>query len=285
MGENPVLSDPDALKVRKTLAGLDFLAVSDLFLTETAGFADVVFPAASFAEKIGTVTNSERRVQLMHQAIEPIGSCRTDAEIIVEISRHMSYEMDYENTAEIMEDIALVTPIYGGIYHDRLENQWGLQWPCTDRAHPGTIYLHKYSFTRGRGYFALVEDRCPAESPDEDYPFLLMTGRIYHHYHTGTMTRRCEMLERESPDPFIDMHPDDARSLQVRTGDLVRISSRRGAVEMKARVVDQVGMKTLYAPFHFHEAPINKVTTSSMDPEAKIPEYKICAVRVEKVMA
>ncbi len=229
MGENPVLSDPDSSRVKEHLEDLEFLAVSDLFLTETARLADVVFPAASFAEKTGTVTNSERRVQLVRRAIPPIGGCHTDADIIMEISRRAGYEMDYEDTAEVMEEIAMLTPIYGGIYHDRLEGTWGLQWPCPDRNHQGTPYLHKYSFTRGKGHFSPAAHTPPDELPDEDYPFVLITGRQYHHYHTGTMTRKSQMLEREAPKALIEIHPEDARALGVRAGDMVRVSSRRGS--------------------------------------------------------
>ncbi len=283
MGENPLLSDPDASKVKETLEGLEFLAVSDLFLTETARLADVVFPAASFAEKTGTVTNSERRVQLMRRAIEPVGSCRADAEIIMGLSRLAGYEMDYESSAEIMEEIALLTPIYGGIYHDRLEGTWGLQWPCTNRDHPGTPYLHKYSFTRGKGYFSPAGHIPPDEPPDEEYPFLLMTGRGYHHYHTGTMTRRSQMLEREAPEALVEIHPEDARTLGIRKGDLLKVSSRRGSIEIKAEITPRVPRKTLYAPFHFREAPVNVLTNPALDPVAKCPEYKICAVKLERL--
>lgn len=283
MGENPVLSDPHASLVKETLEGLDFLAVSDIFLTETAELADVVFPAASFAEKDGTVTNSERRVQLMRRAILPIGKCRTDSDIIMELSKRMGYRMDYEDMAEVMEEIALLTPIYGGIYHDRLEKDWGLQWPCTDRNHPGTPYLHKYSFTRGKGRFVPAEHHPPDESPDSEYPFLLMTGRVYHHYHTGTMTRTSEMLEREAPRAVLEIHPDDAGSLNIRKGDMVKISSKRGSIEIEAEPTTRVMKKSLYTSFNFRETPVNILTNPAMDPVAECPEYKICAVKVEKV--
>ncbi len=282
MGENPMLSDPDLHQVEKTLKGLDFLVVSDLFLTETARLADVVLPAASFAEKSGTVTNSERRVQLMHRAIAPIGDSRPDHRIIMSLARRMDFAMDYESPAEIMEEICLLTPIYGGMYHDRLASSHGLQWPCTDRAHAGTPYLHKYSFTRGRGRFVPASHVEPAEPVDADYPLMLITGRRYHHYHTGTMSRLCPTLDREEPRPRLDMHPDDAAALQLRQMDRVRVSSRRGSCEFNLHITPRTPPGTLYCDFHFHEAPTNKLTLATADPTARCPEFKLCAVQVRK---
>ncbi len=284
MGENPVISDPAASVVEKTLSDLDFLAVSDIFLTETAAFADVVFPAASFAEKWGTVTNSERRVQLMHQAIEPLGQCKSDAEIITALSGLLDYPMDYGNMAEVMEEIALLTPIYGGIYHDRLRDSWGLQWPCTSRDHEGTPYLHKYSFARGRGRFVPADHVPPQESTDSRFPFILMTGRIYHHYHTGAMTRASAMLSREVPEALMEINPADCRALGLRSGQMVRVKSRRGEMQVRLRATDRVSEGMLYVPFHFVEAPVNRLTNPAADPVAKCPEYKVCAVSIEKVV-
>ncbi len=282
MGENPVMSDPDASKVEETLKGLEFLAVSDIFLTETASLAHVVFPAASFAEKCGTVTNSERRVQLMHQAIPPIGECRSDSEIIVELAGRLGYTMAYENSAEIMEEIALLTPIYGGIFHDRLETSWGLQWPCPSRDHAGTPYLHKYSFARGKGRFVPAENIMPDELPDDDYPFILMTGRVYHHYHTGAMTRASDILSREVPEAVLEINSDDAREKGLRHGDMVSLRSRRGEIEVRVKPVDTISRGMLYVSFHFHESPVNRLTNPALDPVAKCPEYKVCAVNLEK---
>jgi formate dehydrogenase major subunit/formate dehydrogenase alpha subunit len=281
MGENPVMSDPDASVVEETLKKLDFLAVSDIFLTETAEFADVVFPAASFAEKTGTVTNSERRVQLMHRAIPPTGECRTDSSIIISIANLMGYEMQYESMAEVMEEIALLTPIYGGIYHDRLKNRFGLQWPCTSRSHEGTPYLHKYSFTRGKGMFVPAEHVTPDETPDEQYPFLLMTGRVYHHYHTGAMTRASEILSREVPCATMEMNSRDAKELGIRNGGKVKVRSRRGEMDIYVKSTDRVSRGMLYVPFHFHEAMVNRLTNPASDDIAKCPEYKVCAVAVD----
>lgn len=285
MGENPVISDPDLNHVRNTLSGLDFLAVSDIFLTDTAQLADVVFPAASFAEKSGTITNSERRVQLMRKAIEPIGSCRSDDKIIIELSRKLGYEMDYESPAEIMEEICMLTPIYGGMYHDRLEKEWGLQWPCIDRNHGSTQYLHKYSFARGRGRFEPAEHIVPAESADEQYPFILITGRIYHQYHTGTMTRKSRLHNRESPKSRVELHPEDAARLKIVDGETVRLVSRRGECLFTAMLTDRVAPGHVFATFHFSESPVNLLTVDVSDPVAKCPEFKICAVQVEKITA
>lgn len=282
MGENPLLSDPDLTQAENNLTNLDFLAVSDIFLTETAAVADVVFPAACFAEKEGCFTNTERRVQLLRRAVAPPGQARSDRELIAGLSRRLGYPMDYDSAAEIMEEIALLTPIYGGIYHDRLAGGWGLQWPCWNRAHPGTPFLHKYYFTRGRGRFVDVEPRPPAEPPDEEYPLLLNTGRIYHHYHTGTMTRKSALLNRECGHSRLQINPREAENLQLANGERVRLISRRGQVELYAELTREVPPGMVYGNFHFAEAPINRLTTAACDRRAQCPEYKICAVRLEK---
>ncbi len=283
MGENPVLSDPLLDKVEETLSNLEFLAVADIFLTETAQFAHVVFPAASFAEKGGTFTNTERRVQMVRPAIAPIADCRTDSEIISEISTRMGYPMSYESSTEIMEEIALLTPIYGGIIHQRLGgDKWGLQWPCPDQNHPGTPFLHKHYFTRGKGHFIPGEHTPPVEPPCEDFPFFLNTGRVYHHYHTGTMTRKSEALNRESNQALLQVHPDDAKRLQIREGDILCVASRRGAIQIPAQITHAVAPGSVYTSFHFSETPVNRLTIDTQDPIAKCPEYKVCAVRIEK---
>jgi len=283
MGENPAISDPDLGHVRHAFADLDFLAVADIFLSDTARLADVVFPAVSFAEKTGTITSSERRVQLMHKAIEPVGFAWPDDRIIMELSRRLGYPMDYESPAEVMEEICMLTPIYGGMYHDRLDAEWGVQWPCAGREHGSTQFLHKYSFTRGRGRFEPAEHIVPAESADENFPYILVTGRVYHHYHTGTMTRRSQLHNREYDRPMIEIHPDDAKSLEIREGESVRVASRRGECVFAAMITDRVSPGHVFANFHFSEAPVNFLTVEKSDPVAKCPEYKICAVRVEKV--
>ncbi len=281
VGENPMLSDPVLGQVRASLEGLQFLVVSDIFLSETAELADVVFPAACFAEKDGTITNSERRVQLMNKAIDPPGEARTDSWIVQQLSSRMGYPMSYASTAEIMEEICLLTPIYGGMYHDHLRKAWGLQWPCSDRNHPGTPFLHKYSFTRGSGRFEPEEDIKPAEPPDQNFPFVLITGRSYHHYHTGTMTRRSSTLNREHSIPLLEMHPLDAKKLGLENGCRVRVSSRRGSVPFTLHVSDQMNPGEVSCDFHFHEAPTNILTLATSDPVARCPEFKCCAVKVE----
>jgi predicted molibdopterin-dependent oxidoreductase YjgC len=285
MGENPMLSDPTLARVAETLRGLEFLAVSDLFLTETARLAHVVFPAASFAEKSGTFTNSERRVQMVRKAVPPPGECREDGAIIMALAERLGFPMSYGCAAEVMEEIALLAPIYGGISHARLEEGWGLQWPCWDSSHPGTPFLHKYYFTRGRGRFVPVLHREPSEPPDADYPLLLMTGRISHQYHTGTMTRKSPLLNRESGAALLQINKGDALALNIRNGERVRLASRRGAIELATEFSEEVAPGMLYTTFHFSEAPVNLLTVDALDAGAKCPEYKICAVRVEKLRA
>ncbi len=282
-GENPLLSEPSLNRVRPVMEDLEFLAVSDLFLTETARYADVVFPAASFAEKDGTITSSERRVQLLRQAIEPIGDCRPDYRIVMDLAGKMGYPMTYGSTAEIMEEICMLTPIYGGMFHDRLATSWGLQWPCKDRRDQGTQFLHKYSFARGLGRFEPAAHLEPAEPVDRDYPFMLITGRLYHQYHTGTMTRRTRLLERECGRPFLELHPEDGARLGLGRGDEVLVTSRRGACRFLVDLTDRVAPGQVFTSFHFREAPVNELTVSASDPVAHCPEYKVCAVRVERV--
>jgi len=283
MGENPAISDPDLGHVRTALHELDFFAVADIFLSDTAQLADVVFPAATFAEKCGTITNSERRVQLMHKAIDPVGESWTDDRIILELSRRLGSPMEYDSPAEIMEEICMLTPIYGGIYHDRLDREWGLQWPCPDRQHGPTQYLHKYSFTRGRGRFEPATHSIPAESTDHVFPYILVTGRVYHQYHTGTMTRRSQLHTREYDRSLLEVHPDDASVLSLAPGDTVEVTSRRGSCSFTVQVTDRVAPGYVFATFHFSESPVNQLTGDASDPVARCPEYKITAVQIEKV--
>jgi predicted molibdopterin-dependent oxidoreductase YjgC len=281
MGENPALSDPDVTHVVEALESLDFLVVQDIFLSETAKLADVVLPAVSFAEKDGTFTNTERRIQRVRKAIEPIGKAKPDWQIITELAIKMGYPMAYESLKQIMEEIARLTPIYGGISYERLEND-GLQWPCLNQGHPGTKFLHKDQFTRGRGKFTHVEYIAPAELPDNEYPFTLTTGRILYHFHTGTMTRRARGLNEICPEGFVEINPDDAEKLQVLDGSMVKVASRRGMVTTRAKVTEMVPLGTVFMPFHFSEAAANVLTNPALDPVAKIPELKVCAVKVER---
>jgi formate dehydrogenase major subunit len=281
LGENPVVSDPDSLHVEKALKAVDFLLAVDIFKTPTTDLAHVVLPGAAFAEKEGTFTNTERRVQLVRKAVEPPGESKPDWQIIQELSSRFGYPMDYASPRAIMEEIAKLTPSYGGITYDRLQGD-GLQWPCPNTEHPGTRFLHQGRFARGKGLFSAIEYKPAAETVDEEYPFQLTTGRVYVHYHTGTMTRNSPSLEREISECFLEMHPDDAAEMNVIEGDWVLLVSRRGSVSSRVKLTDSAGRKTVFMPFHFLESRANILTNPAFDPIAKIPEFKVCAVRIEK---
>lgn len=283
MGENPVISDPDSNRVRKALENLEFFVIQEMFLSDTAEYADVVLPAASFAEKDGTFTNTERRIQRIRKLIEPVGKTKPDWEIISEVAKRCGYKgMDYSHPSQIMDEIAKLTPIYGGISYDRLD-PFGLQWPCPSKDHPGTVYLHKDKFTKGKGTFMGCSYIAPDELPDEEYNFTLSTGRIYWHWHTGTMTRRTSTLDREVPVAYVEIHPKDAQRLKLKKGERVRVSSRRGEIEIFVNITEKVKEGSIFIPFHFREAAANVLTNPAVDPVAKIPEYKICAVKIEKL--
>jgi len=284
IGENPVLSDPDQNHLIHALKNLDFLVVQDMFLSETARLADVVFAAASGAEKEGTVTNTERRCMRMYKAIEPIGNSLPDWEIICRLSTAMGYEMRYTSPEEIFNEMASLTKIYAGMNYARLGLD-GLQWPCPDTDHPGTPYLHKEQFARGKGKFFAIDYQDPAETPDEAYPFFLTTGRMFAHFHTGTMTRVSPHLHAEQKTGYVDINPQDAANLAVGNGDTLVITSRRGSIEAPARLSKSVPPGTLFIPFHFAETAANMLTNPACDPIAKIPEFKVCAVRVAKATA
>ncbi len=282
MGENPVISDPDANHVIKALQALDLLVAQDIFLTETAQLADVVLPGCSYAEKDGTFTGTDRRVQLIREAIPPLGDCKPDWVIICELAQRMgALGFEFESPSEIMDEMASVTPIYGGVSYERLEDLGFLQWPCRTVEDPGTPYLHKGQFSRGLGKMHVVEYQDPAELPDEEYPLILTTGRNIFQFHTGTMTRRSGKLEQEMPEAYVELNPEDARELGVKDGDLVKVASRRGEIQIKAWVTDRVPSGVVFAPFHYAEAAANVLTNPALDPAAKIPEYKVCAVRLE----
>lgn len=282
MGENPVLSDPDGNEVVHALENLDFLVVQDIFLTETAKMADVVLPAAGFAEKNGTFTNTERRVQRVRKAIEPVGEARADWKIIASIADAMGYPMHYTSAEEIFNEITSLTPSYAGISYERLE-QGGIQWPCPSPDHPGTPYLHKDKFARGLGKFSPVKYVPLARQPNERFPMILSIGRRYFHYHTGTMTQRTGSLEKHYSKEFLEINEKDAERLGIATGDMVRVTSRRDSIEIEARVGDIVPEGMVFTSFHFPEITINKLTNSQRDPVAKIPKLKVSTVRVEKV--
>ena len=282
VGENPVISDPDSDHLVKALKQLDFLVVQDIFLTETAKLADVVLPAATFAEKSGTFSNTERRVAPVNQVIPPLGDSRPDWQIIAEISRRLGYPMDYADPEAIFEEIRKVTPSYAGITYARLEAEGGLQWPCPTTEHPGTVYLHRGQFSRGKGAFFAIDHRDPAEMPDADYPLVLTTGRLLYQYHTGTMSRRAPGLEGKAPECLVEIAAGDAIDFGITDGEPVRVTTRRGEMVARATVSPKAVRGTIFIPFHFHEAAVNQLTNAALDPVAKIPEYKVCAVHIEK---
>ncbi|MHC4221864.1 MAG: formate dehydrogenase subunit alpha, partial [Planctomycetota bacterium] len=281
MGENPALSDPNLNRTRKSLEDVEFLVVQDIFMSETAEYADVVLPTMCFAEKNGTFTNTERRVQRVRKAVEAPGEARDDWKIICEIATKMGFAMDYDCAGKIMDEIASVSPIYGGISFDRIESV-GLQWPCLDGEHPGTKYLHKGKFARGKGKFHAVDFINPDESPSKEYPFVLSTGRQLYQFHTGTMTRKSKAIDQVSPTGYVEIHPDDAKKLKVVNAETVEVSTVRGKVRTQAKVTDQIKKGWLFMPFHFCESPANILTNDALDPTAKIPEYKVCSAKVRK---
>ncbi len=279
--ENPAVSDPDSNHVKKALERLDFLVVQDIFLTETAQLADVVLPSSCFAEKDGTFTNTERRIQRTHKALDPPGEAREDWRTICDVATALGYEMRYDHPSEIMDEIASLAPIYGGIAYDRLGKD-GLQWPCTDRDHPGTKFLHEGEFAHGMGKFHAIDHRPPAEVPDEEYPLVLSTGRMLYHFHTGSMSRRADTLDTTVPEGYAEVNPATAKRYGVRDGDHIVLESRRGRIRTRANVTEKVDEGTIFVPFHFAEAAANVLTNPILDPVAKIPELKVCAVRMEK---
>ena len=285
VGENPVLSDADASHVEQVLADLEFLVVQDIFLSETAKLAHVVLPAASFAEKDGTFTNTDRRVQRVRQAVEPVGDSNPDWWITCQIARKMGARgFDFAHPSEVMDEIARLSPSYGGISYDRLaEETAGLQWPCPTPEHPGTPILHTMTFARGKGRFTPLEYRPPAELPDDAYPLTLTTGRSLYHWHTGTVSRQVKGLNQLMGEGPVEISPSDAESLGISEGETVKVVSRRGQVMAKAKVTEACPSGVTYMTFHFAESPANRLTNPALDPVAKIPEFKVCAVRVEKV--
>ena len=280
MGENPVLSDPDIHHTIRALKKLDFLIVQDIFLTETAELADVILPAACFAEKDGTFTNTSRRVQRVRKAVEPPGEAREDSWIIMELARLLGYNMTYNYIGEVFHETGKLWPAVAGITYGRIEKE-GLHWPCPTANHPGTPYLFKGGFPRGKASFTTVTYTPSDELPDDEYPFLLSTGRQLFQYHTGSMTRKIEAINKISPEAYIEIHPDDAKHLSVNTGESVKVSSRRGSINIKARISDRMSRGVVFIPFHFKEAAANMLTNTVLDPISKIPELKVCAVKIE----
>ena len=283
MGENPIISDPDIAHAEGWFKELEFLTVQDLFLTETARYADVVLPGASFAEKTGTFVNTERRIQLTHQAVDSPGEARGDLEILIDLTNRLGLRTDFADAEDVMREIASVTPSWAGVTYARLEGA-GLQYPVPAPDHPGTAFLFDRAFPTadGRARFVPVEYTNPVELPDDEYPFVMNTGRQLYHWHTGTMTRRASGLDAREPTAIVEIHPDDARKLGVREGELVRLTSRRNSMVSAARISERVAVGQVFVPFHFREAAANLLTNPVLDPYAKMAELKVCAVRIER---
>jgi predicted molibdopterin-dependent oxidoreductase YjgC len=282
MGENPIISDPDIAHAEHWFRELEFLAVHDLFLTETARYADVVLPGSSFAEKTGTFVNTERRIQLAHRAVDPPGDARRDLEILSDLSNRLGLTTTFPTAEAVMAEVAAVTPSWRGVTYPRLEGA-GLQYPVPTPGHAGTAFLfdERFPTADGKATFVPVEYAPPLELPDAQYPFVMNTGRQLYHWHTGTMTRRASGLDQREPTAVVEIHPTDAAQLGLEDGDLVRLTSRRNAMVSSCRISQRVAPGQVFVPFHFREAAANLLTNPVLDPYAKMAELKCCAVRLE----
>ena len=283
-GEDPVVTDADQNHIRKALESLDFFVLSDLFMTETAQYADVILPGTSYAEKEGTFSNTERRVQRVRKAVTLEGEMRLDTDIFIDLMNRMGYPQPHLTSEEIMDEIASVTPIFGGISHRRLDKGEYIQWPCPDKNHPGTPILHVGKFSRGLGWFYPAQYTPSAELPDEEYPFIMMTGRILYHYNTRAMTGKTPGLMEKEGHSFIEINTEDAARIGIVDGEKVKVTSRRGSLVTTARVGDKVSPRETWMPFHFPDGNANILTNAALDKYARIPEYKVCAVRVDKLV-
>jgi formate dehydrogenase major subunit len=277
-----MVSDPDIKHIEESLEKIDFVVVQDIFENETSKYADVILPAASYAEKDGTFTNSERRVQRIRKALEPIGQSKADWMIIRDILKRLGMHEDYETVEEVAEEISQLTPQYAGIKYSRIEEE-GIQWPCPDENHPGTKFLHENNPARGKGRFMPAEYVKSDETADEEYPYILTTGRILYHYHTRTMTGREKGLNNLFNESYIEINPLTARGLNIEDEEIIRVTSRRGSVEVKAVVTDHIQEGVVFMPFHFADGAANYLTNPEYDPIAKIPELKVSAVKIEKI--
>ena len=295
MGENPILSDPNSDHARHAFEQLDFLVVQDIFLTETAELADVVLPAASFAEKDGTFTNTERKVQRVRRAVPPPGDARDDLSIVNMVSNRMLgtsagysgfvdplYHTVPPLAADVFAEITTCWQAMAGMSYERLEKEI-LTWPCPETDHPGTPILHTNGIVRGKGLLSAITWSGPDELPDAEYPLILTTGRVLYQYHTGTMTRRSPVLEESAPNAYVEMNPADAEALGLEDTDEVRASSRRGTITLPVRITDRVKRGLVFIPFHYKEAAANLLTNDALDPHCKIAEAKVCAIKVEKI--
>ncbi|PHQ46095.1 formate dehydrogenase subunit alpha, partial [Halorubrum sp. C3] len=283
IGENAALSEPGVNHAEQVLEDLEFLVVQDLFVNETAQYADVVLPACSFVEKTGTFTNTDRTVQMVKEVMEPKGDSRPDWKILQDLANRMGRDWDYDDTAEIMEEVNSLTPLYGGVTHERVEKEGGLQWPCWDEDHPGTerLYAEEFNTENGKANLQGVGYSEPVETPDDQYPFTLTTGRVLYQYHTGTMTHREEGIMQYTPSDFIEIHPQTAANHGIESGDMVKVESRRGEIVVPAQVTDRVGPDNVFVPIHFAESAVNRLTDEEhLDPAAATPEFKVSAVRI-----
>jgi predicted molibdopterin-dependent oxidoreductase YjgC len=288
MGENPLMSEPDLRHARHVMANLDFILLQDIFLNETAEYADIILPATSFAEKDGTFTNSDRRVQLIRPAVPSPGLARPDWEVLCDLARRVETRLgrthsagfSFSSPAQIWDEMAALTPPFQGITHARIQAEDGVHWPCPTPDHPGTPYLFADTFPRGRGILTPLSLTPGAEEPDADYPLILSTGRVLYHWHGGTMTRRSK-LDDIYPEPTVEVHPDDARPLGIQDGEWIAVHSRRGRIHVKAMLTERSPAGMVFIPFHFAEAAANELTIDARDPLAKIPDYKVCAVALE----
>ncbi|MDC0559042.1 formate dehydrogenase subunit alpha [Candidatus Izimaplasma bacterium] len=281
MGENPMVSDPDTNHVRESLKRVDFLVVQDIFMTETAEFADVILPASTYAEKDGTFTNTERRVQRVRKAVEPIGTSKSDGLIIQELMQYFDKDYTIKSPKEIMDEVSLITPIYHGIDYDRIDDL-GLQWPVKDKNHPGTKFLYEHGFTRGKGHFTPVTYKGAAELPDKEYPLTLTTGRVLYHFHSKTMTGKNEEINEIVPVNFIEINPKTAKIYKINDLESVIVTSRRGETKAEVHITDNIGVDTIFMPFHFADGA-NVLTNTALDETCNIPELKVCAVEISKI--
>jgi predicted molibdopterin-dependent oxidoreductase YjgC len=281
MGENPIITDPNMHHTIKALERLDFLVVQDIFLTETAELADVVLPAACSYEKDGTFTNTERKVQRVRKTVEPPGEARDDLSIIRELSKRLGYPMTYHSPEEVLAEYGSLWPAMAGITYDRIAVN-GIPWPCPSKDHPGTEYLYKDGFPKGKVPFIIVPYNPPAEITNNEYPFVLTTGRNLFQYHSGSMTRRVGPIEKHAGEAYVELNAADGLKLGIQGGDLIRVRSRRGEVDIKARITSRVPAGTVFIPMHYREAAANVITNDALDPVVSIPEFKVCAVRIEK---
>ena len=285
-GEDPVRTDPDTHHVIRSLEALEFFVVDDLFMTETAKYADVILPGRSYAEKEGTFTNTERRVQRVRKAVDGPTGARLDTDIFTEVMNRMGYAQPHLSAAEVMDEIASVTPTYGGMSHARLDDDEtagrGLQWPCPSAEHPGTPILHMGEFAQGLGSFSTPDYQPSAELPDAEYPLVMMTGRILYQYNACAMTARTDGVNEIADRSFIELNTCDAEALGIADGDIVRVSSRRGSIESVAHVSEKTNPGQTWMPFHFQDGNSNWLTIAALDRVSKAPEYKVCAVKVEK---